>query len=282
MSIKWAFNSATIMNCGWDEELRLWQEFGWTAAEIWNSKIQPQVAAGMSLEQLRRQMQDAGVQPVGLCAGVVFTSKQNHDQQAEMAEIEKLLDVAAAMGAPALTVVIIGEGADDLAGEYSYLVDRLRLVAEMGASRGVRINLEFLGNLPVNGTLGSGIELVNRVDHSHFGLLLDFCHYYVSASHLEELSTLKLGGLFMVHVDDSQNKHMERLRNEERCFPGEGRIDVARMIRDVSSIASYDGYMCVELYDKGIWEMEPHEVMTRLRSSLQKVEQQVEQRIGSV
>jgi hypothetical protein len=32
MDIQWAFNSATVMNCGWEEELRLWQQFGWRAA----------------------------------------------------------------------------------------------------------------------------------------------------------------------------------------------------------------------------------------------------------
>ena len=277
MNTKWALNSATIMNCAWDDELKLWQEFGWNAAEIWDSKIQPKLAAGSTISQLAREMQDAGVKPIGLCAGVVTTSKQNSDWAAELNQLDRLCDVAAGMGAPALTVVIIGDGADDMDQEYDFLVDRLRQVAEMAAKRNVLINLEFLGNLPVNGTLGSGIELVNRVNHSSFGLLLDFCHYYVSASHIEELSLLKPNGLFMVHVDDSQRRHMERLSNEQRCFPGEGRIDVVRMINDVRNLTNYDGYLCVELYDKDIWQLDPRDVLARLAASLKKIDQGLNQ-----
>jgi len=66
MNIQWAFNSATVMHCGWEEELRLWQQFGWRAAEIWFSKIEARLAQGATYEQLAQQMRDAGVQPVGL------------------------------------------------------------------------------------------------------------------------------------------------------------------------------------------------------------------------
>jgi sugar phosphate isomerase/epimerase len=101
-------------------------------------------------------------------------------------------------------------------------------------------------------------------------------HYYVSASHIEELDQLQPGKLFMVHVDDSQRLPMERLSNSQRCFMGEGRIDVPAMLNTINSTTSYDGYYSVELYDEDIWKLPADEVMTRLAASLKEVEKGID------
>jgi sugar phosphate isomerase/epimerase len=263
------------MHSPWEEELQLWQEFGWKAAEIWYAKMQPLLDKGTTLESLACQMKDAGVEPIGMCAGMVWTSPHRSNEKEEYSQIAHLLDATAAMDARALTVVVIGDKPADLVQEHSYLVDKLRRMAEMAAERKVLINLEFLGGLPVNGTLGSGIELVNRVDHPSFGLLFDYCHYYTSASHLEELALLPVGKLFAVHVDDAQIKPMEVLTNEERCFPGEGRIDVGGLTNHLLR-SGYRKYFTVELYDKDIWEMDPRDVLAKLNQSLRKLEEKIE------
>lgn len=270
MNIKWALNSATIMNSRWDEELLLWEKYGWKAAEIWYSKMQPRLSEGATLESLARQMSDAGVTPVGMCAAGVSVGVE--DRTGELANIVKLLDACAAMKVPALTIIIGGKTSDDLAADYDSLIDPLHKTAEFAAERGVKINLEFLGGEPINGTLGSGIELVNRVNHPAFGLLFDLCHYYVSASHLEELQLLDKGKLFQVHVDDSPRLPMEKQRSDKRCFPGEGRIDVVGMLRHLRSNAGYSGYYTVELYDPEIWTLPADETMTKLATSLRRIE----------
>lgn len=276
MKIQWAFNSATVMNCGWEEELWLWQQFGWRAVEIWHSKIEARIAQGATYEQLARQMRDAGVSAVGACAAGVSTAAAGCDRAQEFGALAKQLDATAAMGSPSLTVIIDGEVGGDLAQAYSDLIAPLRRVAELAAERGLKINLEFLGGVPINGTLGSCIDLVNRVDHPALGMLFDFCHYYVSASHLEELQLLQPNKLFMVHVDDAPHLPMERLRCDQRCMPGEGRIPVDYLIGHLRRQINYQGHFSVELYDPGIWELEPHTVMSRLAASLKKIEQRME------
>ncbi len=262
------------MHCPWDQEVKLWEQFGWSDIEIWASKINAQLERGDTLAALKRQMEDVGARPIGMCAGAIGPDPQESTRCRELGEMEKLLDLCASMGSPALTVVMFGDAGDDLPAANTILVDKLHAIAVLGEARGVRINLEFLGGLSINGTLGSGIEFVNRVDHSHFGLLLDFCHYYASASHLEELEQLAPEKLFMIHLDDAQKLPMERLGNEHRCFPGEGRINVAGMMRTLNQYG-YSGPYTVELYDKDIWAMDPVEVMTRLQQSLRVLESQL-------
>jgi 2-keto-myo-inositol isomerase len=279
-NLKWAFNSATIMHCPWEEELSLWQKFGWNAAEIWYSKLEPQLAKGVSFAQLSRQMRDAGVKPIGMCATFVCTpsSEKDDPEGLELIEINQYLDAAAAMNAESLTVITDGLIGESLAAEYKRLVPKLRKVADMAAERGVRLNLEFLGQSKVNGTMGTCIELVNATAHPNLGMLLDFCHYYVSASHIEELSLLASEKLFMVHVNDVRRYPMEIVQNEERCFPGEGRMDVAGMIDHLHTVAGYEGYYSVELFDREIWKLQPRDTMQKLATSLNLVEEKLERR----
>ena len=277
-TIRWAFNSATIMNCPWEEELSLWQEFGWNAAEIWYSKLEPQLAKGVSFAQLARQMGDAGVTPIGMCAGVILTPTCEKDDPEgnEQIDILKRLDAAEAMGASSLTVITGGLIGTDLGTEYRLLVPKLRKVAEQADERGLKLNLEFLGGDEINGTMGTCIELVNAVDHPALGMLFDFAHYYVSASHIEEMKLMSPEKLFMVHVDDVRHLPMEIVKNEERCFPGEGRMDVAGMINHLYNKIGYRGYYGIELYDQEIWKLDPRHVMQRLETSLQLLEEKVE------
>lgn len=272
MNIKWAFNSATVMHCDWEEELQLWQKFGWRAVEIWFSKMEARIAQGASYEQLARQMQDAGAVPVGVCAGAISTVFSKPDRELEFSKLTKVMDAAAAMKAPSVTVILVGDAGDDLAQEYSAVIDPLRHAADLAAERGLKLNLEFLGGQPVNGTLGSCIELVNKADHPALGLLFDFCHYYAGASHLEELQLLQPEKLFMVHVDDARRVPMEVLRNDQRCIPGEGRIPVVSLMKHLLHQTSYDGYFSVELYDPEFWKEDPQQVMSQLAVSLKNIE----------
>ena len=278
INLRWAFNSATIMNCPWEAELSLWQDFGWNAAEIWYSKLEPQLAKGVTFDQLARQMSDAGVTPIGMCAGVILTPSCEKDDPEgnEQIDMLRLLDASAAMGASSLTVITGGLVGTDLATEYKLLVPKMRRVAEQADERGLKLNLEFLGGDEINGTMGTCIELVNAVDHPAFGMLFDFAHYYVSASHIEEMTLLSPGKLFMVHVDDVKPLPMEDVKNEERCFPGEGRMDVVGMINHLYNKIGYRDYYSIELYDQEIWKLDPRDVMPRLETSLQKLDAEIE------
>jgi sugar phosphate isomerase/epimerase len=182
------------------------------------------------------------------------------------------MDTALALWAPLLAVMIVGKPSSNLAADYARLAEKLRGVAAMAAGRALRVGLEFIGGLPVNGTMGTCIELVREVDHPSLGMLLDLCHYYASASHIEELDLLPVKKLFLVHVADAQKRPMETLGCEHRVFPGEGRIDVPGLIAEIRRRTKYDGCFSVELYDRGIWAMDPKEVFKRTAAGIKMIE----------
>ena len=272
MKLKWAFHSATAMKLGWDEELRFWKKFKWKAVELWFDKVKACMEKGRTCAELGRQMHDAGITPIGVAPAVVWTTSTGHDPKHEMGELTERMNVALALGAPALSIVVLGKRGNDPDAEYDRLAEKLRTIADMAGQKGLRLNLEFLGGLPVNGTMGSCIHLVRKADHPALGMLLDLCHYYTSASHIEELDRLPKGKLFLVHVDDAQNRPMEVLGCEHRCFPGEGRIDVPALLGEICRRTRYNGYFSLELYDREVWEMPPPQVFKRAAESIKAVE----------
>ena len=272
MKLKWAFNSATVLTTDWDEEFRLLRRYRWKAVELWFDKIKACLEKGATCADLGRRLKDAGIEPVGLAPAVVWTASSGRHPKFERDELSERLDVAAALGAPALTVVALGKRKGEIEVEYHRLADKLRGVAEMAGERGLRIHLEFIGGQNVNGTMGTCIELVKAVDHPALGMLLDLCHYYTSASHVEELALLPKNKLFLVHVDDAQNRPMEVLGSEHRCFPGEGRIDVPGLIAEIRKRTRYKGFWSIELYDRDVWAMDPVDVFKKTSAAIRKVE----------
>jgi 2-keto-myo-inositol isomerase len=272
MKLKWSFNSASVMNLPWDDEFALWKKYKWKAVELWFDKVKACLDTGRTCIELGSAMYKAGITPIGVGPAAVWTHGSNYHPGQERRELIERMDVTLALGAGMLTLVVLGRPENDLAFEYHKLADKIRGAAEMAAARNLRLALEFIGGLPVNATLGSAIDLVRRVDHPNLGLCLDLCHYYTSASHLEELALLPKKKLFLVHVDDAPSRPMEALGSDHRTFPGEGRIDVPALLAEIKRRTRYDGYYSVELYDKTIWAMEGREVFKRTAASQKFVE----------
>jgi len=272
MKLKWAFASASVMNLPWDDEFKFWKKYKWKAVELWFDKVKACLEQGRTCADLGRQMHDAGITPIGLAPAAVWTSAENRHPGQERRELVERLDVTLALGAQSLTVVILGKRGADLDAEHNRLAEKLRAAANLAQARGLRLNLEFLSGMPVNGTLGSCIELVRKADHPVLGMCLDLCNYYTSASHLEDLALLPKKKLFLIHVDDAQRRPMEVLGGEHRTFPGEGRMDVPGLLADIRRRTRYDGYCSVELYDKDVWAMDPKDVFKRAAAGIQFVE----------
>ena len=271
MKLKWAFNSASVMNLDWDAELKLWKKFKWRAVELWFDKVKACMEKGRTCAELGTMMHDCGITPIAVGPAAIRTVAANYHPGMERRELLERMDVTLAMGASMLTVVILGRPGD-LASEYHRLAEKLHDAAAMAAGRNLKLALEFIGGFQINGTLGSAIELVSKADHPALGLCLDLCHYYASASHLEELALLPKKKLFLVHVDDAQRRPMEALGCEHRTFPGEGRIDVPALLAEIKRRTRYDGYWSVELYDKDIWALPPREVFKRTAESIKFVQ----------
>jgi len=275
-AFRWALNSATIMPVPWEKELRLWEQFGWRAVEVWDSKIRQRLAQGATLAALKGQMESAGVAPVGLCAGILSAAPAREQQRQEDDKLRSQLELAAALGIPMLTVVFVETpGAEP---DPAAMGARLACLAAEASTLPVRLGLEFLGKYPVNGTLISALDLVKRAGHRGCGVVLDLCHHFVSLPEHADLTPSLAGEkLFLVHIDDAPREiPFDQLPNDRRCCPGEGRIGVAPLLHHIRTHLGYDGYYSVELYDQTLWSQDPESVLGQVAGSLDALTRELE------
>jgi sugar phosphate isomerase/epimerase len=151
---------------------------------------------------------------------------------------EKLVDFAAACGAP---VVTIGSFRGKLAwggdGARQRLVETLRRCSETASARDIRVALEPLNRYEsdVVNTAAEGMALVEEIGHPAFGLLLDTFHMNIEEPDIAGGIHTAAHRLWHVHLGDSN-----------RLPPGRGHFDFALVVDTLHEIG-YTDYLSAEL-----------------------------------
>ncbi|MDP9316746.1 MAG: sugar phosphate isomerase/epimerase [Chloroflexota bacterium] len=177
----------------------------------------------------------AAVDKLTLLAADAETSRR------AVARLHALIDCAAQLGAPFVTLGSF-RGQLKLAGGQCArvgLVDQLRAAAEHAAQQNVRLLVEPLNRYETDivYTAAEGLELIDEVQHSHLGLLLDTFHANIEEPALDTCfrQAMAAGRLWHVHLGDSN-----------RLAPGQGHLDFGRIVATLQAIG-YAGYLSAEL-----------------------------------
>jgi 2-keto-myo-inositol isomerase len=253
--VKLALNGATIMRSPLERDIEIAATWGYAALEIWAGKLAGYLAAH-SLTELRPALAAAGINPWCINSIEDITGRDAKGRRALLDETSRLADVARAIGAPSI-VVVPGrhEGAFDRAGQVE---DAVSVLGEMAAAAdGVALAFEFLGKprcaVP---TLDMAIEIVERVGRSDVGLVVDTFHFHAGGSRLEDIATVPLDRLFVVHINGCEDLPKAQLTDGHRLYPGEGVIPIDEIMAGLRGIG-YDGAFSIEIFREAYWELDP-------------------------
>ncbi len=206
-----------------------------------------------------------------------------------LAQAEPRLELLAELGgkvtfsAPNRWMKAVGEA------EWDWLVNKFRAYADWVGAYGLEVVFEFLGPqvgrpdprrimYPWIMSLEAALELIERVERSNLGLILDVIHWWAGGGTYEDLHKVK-GLPLTLHVFDLPGGvDPETMADSDRVLPGEGIIDLVRWL----GILKRDGYegdvmpevlgpRAVELAEADSWEG-PRMVRDIYRDLLNKVE----------
>jgi sugar phosphate isomerase/epimerase len=106
-----------------------------------------------------------------------------------------------------------------------------------------------------DGNLSRTVALVNRTDMENVGYCIDFFWYFKKQQTVEQFYSFDFTKLFNVHFCDLPDGFdVATMDDSVRVLPGDGvlpLIGYANKMKD----AGYDGYLCLELLNKRIWNM---------------------------
>jgi sugar phosphate isomerase/epimerase len=199
--------------------------------------------------QIKRWLADEGLQLVGLCTGHVYGEDRlglvEPDVQVcrqALQRLKKFIEFAGEVVGPG-TLVNIGRARGmGIPNQPSLTLQKMaeafHLLAEYAATYQVTLVLE-----PINinqatyiHTTQDGIEMVDRVNHPNFRLMVDT--YHMNIEDVNIFTSLIQAGdrLKFVHFSDNNRK-----------YPGNGHLDFKCIIQTLGDIR-YDGFVSLEIF----------------------------------
>lgn len=218
---------------------------------------------GARATQIGDRVRAAGLQVAGLCRTPFLVGR---GRPADVAgEVQASIDMAAALGAPVLTIVTGGTepGTKGLAETQKRLAERLAPACAYAAERGVRLALEplnpmFGGNRTCLMTVREAHEVCLRVGAPNLGIAVDVYHVWWDTTLAESLRAAR-GLILGYHLCDWLETTRDMLL--DRGMMGDGVADL-RAIRAAVEAAGYAGLCEVEIFSAADWwRRDPAEVL---------------------
>ncbi len=204
--------------------------------------------AQLDSQSIRADLNRHGLRLAGICTGHVYGEDQLglvtpdlKTDPAAFARMQQIIIFAAGLS-PQGCLVNIGRSrgpADPHRPEDSLRAyeTAFRALAEFAAGYQVRLILEPVTRAQVNfiHSTSDGLELVRRVNHPHFGLMLDTYHVNLEDEHLLDAFRAAAGVTWLVHFSD-----------DNRNWPGNSGIDFPGVIR-VLDETGFAGFVSTEI-----------------------------------
>lgn len=256
---RFGLNGATTGDADLSTDVRAAHEAGFDVLEIRDTKLRAYLESGGTLYGLRSAMRDAGLEPYTLNAIEQATHATGG------AELDDLLrrcatfcEWAAALACP--YVVAVPSPIDKVADRSKVIqtaARALRAMAGVGKQYGVRIGFEFLGfrGCSVN-TLAAARDVVDAVDDPGVGLVIDAFHFYAGGSTPRMLEGLDPKLLYIVHLDDAEDRPRSELTDAHRLLPGEGVIPLRDLVSRIEALG-YRGPYSIELFRPEYYSWDP-------------------------
>lgn len=270
MERRFGLNGATTGPADLLTDVRAAAEAGYDGLELRDVKIQAFLDGGGSLYGLRRLLSDAGVEAASVNALERSTLGTESARSAVLRRCRTLCEWAAALDCPFVVAVPSPlEEAGDPKTVLADTVSALNAMADVAARYYVRIGFEFLGfaNCSVN-TLAQARAVVEEVNRPDVGLVIDAFHFFAGNSTWEMLDGLDPARLFLVHLDDAEDRPAHTLTDEHRLLPGDGIIPLRELVSRLERLG-YRGMYSIELFRPEYWAWDPIELAKVARRKME-------------
>ncbi|CAN7752855.1 MULTISPECIES: sugar phosphate isomerase/epimerase family protein [unclassified Ensifer] len=263
-----ALNTASLghnlegYGAGWSAEriIDACAERGLGAVVFWRREI------GSQAFQIGERVRAAGMTVAGLCRTPFLVGSLASDARAVMDDFEASIDMAAALRAKVLTIVVGGvePGTKGVEESLKIVADRVAEAAPYAAAHGIRLALEplnpvYAGNRSCLTTLRDAIDLCDAIAAPNVGVAVDVYHVWWDTDVAAQLQRAGADRIFGFHLCDWLADTTDVLL--DRGMMGDGVADLKALRKAVEG-AGYSGPCEVEIFSaNNWWKRDPGEVL---------------------
>lgn len=267
-----ALNTATLghnlegFGAGWSPEQVIDEcvSRGYGGVVFWRREIGSNAAA------IGQRAKAAGLKIAGLCRSPFLVGPlAPQGREAMLDDFRTSIDMAAALDAPVLTIVVGGvePGTKGMPESLQLVADRVAEACDYAAKAGVKLALEPLN--PVYGgdrsclvTLRDSVDLCETIGAENLGIAVDVYHVWWDTDLPAQLKRAGAKRIYGFHLCDWLAETRDVLL--DRGMMGDGVADI-RGIRAAVEDAGYTGLCEVEIFSRdNWWKRDPGDVLDAL------------------
>jgi 2-keto-myo-inositol isomerase len=265
--MKIALNGATTMRADLQTDIEAAAAASFDAIEIWAAKLRSFLKTN-TVTELKKQLDKSKLEALSINSIEHVTFRNPEDYARIKAECEELSQIAAEINCP-YVVVVPGKHPKD-ATEQEIIDESVRVLnelADIAEKHRVKLAFEFLGQTDISvQTVDLSREIVDRVDRSSVGMVIDTFHFYAGDSTFESIERVNPEKLFIFHINDAENLPKTDLTDAHRLYPGLGILPIQEIKAGLDKIG-FDRVVSIEIFRPEYWERDPFEVAREARAA---------------
>jgi 2-keto-myo-inositol isomerase len=232
---------------------------GYGAIEPWINELEAHKAAGKSLDDLRKQLADAGI---SVESAIGFAEWAVDDESRRKQGLERMrrdMDLVRAIGGKRIAAPPAGM-TETTGTDLRKLGDRYRAICELGDSIGVVPQAEVWGPSKTMGRLGEVAAIVIEAGHPKGCILPDVYHLYKGGSSIEGVRLLSPSAIHVFHMNDyPADPPRATIKDANRVYPGDGTAPLGPLLRGLKA-GGFHVVLSLEVFNPDYWKRDPAEV----------------------
>jgi len=251
-----SFNQATAPNCPLPELVAGCVDAGIGQIGLWREQV-----GEFGLDRTAKLVASAGLGVSTLCRGGFFSGPD------WLAENQRAIDEAAALGAPVLVLVSGGLPARsrDVDGARAHVADAIARLVPHATAAGVRLAIEplhpmYASDRCVISTLAQALDIAEGHPVAAVGVVVDTYHLWWDDTVYAQIA--RAGERIASFQLADWVTPLPQGVLTGRALPGEGCVELDRLWRAVDA-AGYTGPVEVEIFNADLWERSGAEILAR-------------------
>jgi sugar phosphate isomerase/epimerase len=269
---RFSLNQATIRYASFADAVRVTRDAGIESFGTWREPV-----AEVGLDTAAQMLADAGLRVSSHCRGGFFTVPGKAARLAALDDNRRAIDEAAALGAPALVLVVGGlpDGSRDLTAARNRVAEVLFALAPHAEQAGVQLAIEplhpmYAADRAVVSTLGHALDLAAPFDPGVVGVVVDAFHVWWDPDLAAQIARAGRERRIASYQVCDWVTPLASDALLSRGLPGDGHIDFAALTTLVTE-AGYQGDIECEVFRQEIWDADPAGVATRARAAYEQL-----------
>jgi sugar phosphate isomerase/epimerase len=217
-----------------------------------------------------KMIRDKGLDIVSYCRGGFFPGKTESERAAAIADNEKCIDEAAAIGAPLIVLVVGAVPGIPLPEARQQIADGIRAVLPRARDKGVKLAIEplhpmYAAERSAVNSMKQANDMAEAIGDDHVGIAVDVYHLWWDDMLKAEIERCAaLDKLFAFHICDWRSPTEDFLL--DRGLMGEGVINI-REIRSWVEATGYKGYNEVEIFSNRWWKEDQNKFLDQIKQA---------------